>query len=473
MSEQQPQGRVRRGSLRRRLDPTLVLAIVLPVVAAVALLLTRPDAWTEGDQSPVDAPLHSQTLICPGAMRGDDGAGVTTLAAGSGGAGGSAGRVTVGGGSGSTVESTPGRVSDVPVTDGSVVLSASGADASGLVAGRGSSRPLSATDCAPPVADEWFTGLGAGPAHNSTIELTNPNDGSAVVDVEVFGHDGPADVPQLRGIAVPGHASRSFDLNKIVARLDALAIHTTVVRGQAAVAVRDRSGQLIGKSGAEEWMPPQAAPALRTLLLGLPLEGESHTLMVANGGDDQVTATVKLITPDSVLTPAQAPQVTLPPGTVQSVDLHKLLGSKVADDAFGLEVDAGGPVTASLRSVVGGDLAVTAPGASVSQPTALVLPAGPGVRSARVAIAGATHVGAVTLVSRNAHGRQLASKRVAVKPQQGAYVDLPAGTALVELRPERTAVAASVVLSGRGEAVVPFRTLVTRAEMPAVAPGLR
>ena len=480
MSEQ-PQGRVRRGTLRRRLDPTLVLAIVLPVVAVVALLLTRPDAWTQAAESPHRATLTSQTLVCPGAMRGADAVGVTALAAEAAGSGGSGGGVTVsgtgagstGGASGSSVDVSTGRLADVDAGDGSVVLSASGASAPGLVAGRGSTGPVSATDCAPPAADQWFTGLGAGPAHNSTIELTNPNDGSAVVDVDVLGRSGVADAPQLRGIAVPGHASRSFDLNKLIPRLDALAIHTTVVRGQVSVAVRDRSGQLIGTSGSEEWLPPQSAPATRTLLLGVPHEGEAHTLTLANGGDDQVTVTVKLVTPDAVLSPEQAPTVSLPPETVRAVDVEKLVDAKVSADAFGLEIDATGPVAAALRTVSGGDLAITGPGDPVDGPAALVLPSGGSVDTKHVAIGGATHVGAVTVVSRTAEGRELASKRVAVQPQQGAYVDVPAAAAIVEVRPERTAVTASAVVQGRGLAVVPFRQLVTEAEKPSVAPGLR
>ncbi|MEX0429581.1 DUF5719 family protein [Nocardioides sp. DS6] len=464
------QGRVRRGTLRRRLDLTLVLAIVLPVVAAVALLLTRPDAWTQAAQQPTEGPLRSQTLICPDAMRGADRVGLATL--------GTDGTVTTG--DGATLDVAAGRVTDARAGKGGVVLSATGASAPGLLAGRGSTGPVAATDCAPPIADAWFTGLGAGAAHNSTIELTNPNKGSATVDLSVLTRkglleeqpQGAAYAQKLRGISVPGRQTRTFDLAKVMPWTGILAVHATVVRGQAAIDVRDRSGQLVS-SGSEEWLPPQATPATQTLLLGVPHAGEAHTLTLANGGDDQVSASIKLVTPDSVLAPARAPSVTLPPQTVRTVDLSQILDASVARDAYGLEVDATGPVTASLRTVNGGDLAITGPGASVSAPTALVLPAGTGVDTKKVAIAGATHVGAITLISRTAGGRQLASKRVAVQPQQGAYVDVPAKAAIVELRPERTAVTASVLLSGRGVAVVPFRELVTATEMPAVAPGLR
>lgn len=462
----QRHSRVRRGRLGRRLDATLVLAIVLPLVAAAALLATRPDAWSQESQSPTDAPLRSQTVVCPAPMSGDDGIGVTSSSERE------SGQVEVAGSGASagTADLSPGRVTDVSAGKGEVVLSASGAVAPGLVAGRASSRPLAATDCTPPVADQWFTGVAAGPAHNSSIELTNPNAGSAVIDVTVLAPNGVMSVPELRGVAVPGHSSRSFELGKLIPRLGSLALHTTVVRGQVAVAVRDRSGQLAGSSGSEEWLPGQAAPSKRILLLGFPDKGEAHTLTLANGGDSQVTATVKLVTPTSVLSPADAPSVQVPPETVKKVELQQLLDDKVADDAYGIEVDATGPITAGLRTVSGGDLAVTAPGASLATPAALVLPEG---TDKRVALAGATGVGAVTVVSRSAAGRELASKRVAVKPQQGAVVDVPAGAALVEVRPERTAITASVLLTGHGAAVVPFRQLVMRAEVPGVAPGLR
>lgn len=469
--------RVRRGRRGGRLDATAVVAVVLVLIAAGALLLTRPDDWSEQTMSPRDATLRSATLVCPSALAGKDAVGVASASDGSGSGSGSARTVTIAGdgaGAGS-VRTVPGGVAPVAARTGGVVLTGSGPEAAGLVAGRSSRLPLAAADCPQPVGDEWFTGLSAGPDNNSSIELTNPNKGSGVVDITVVDAHGVVDEPKLRGVAVPGGASRTIDLQDLMPQGGSLAIHASVVRGQVAVDVRDRSGQVSGGTPSEEWLGGQELPARQNLLVGYPAQAQSRTLAIANPGESQVTATVKLVTPDAVLTPSGAPQVSIPPESVATVRLQDLLAQPVAKDAYGVEVDASGSVTATLRSITGGDLAETVPAGSVSGPSALVLPTGSGVRSKTVALAGASGVGAATIVSRDASGKELDSQRVALKQQQGATVDVPAGAAVVELRPERVSVKAAVVLAGRGRAgaaVVPFRELALSAQLPAVAPGL-
>lgn len=459
-------GRVRRGALARRLDPTLLLAVLLPVVVALALLGTRPAGWAQPDHAPSQAPLDSATVACPPALHDDDAVAVGSSAKAP------SGPVAVSGtgaqGSGS-VDLSDG-VADVPAGQGEVVLTASGTAAPGLAAGRGGAKPLAATDCAPPVADQWFTGLGSGGAHDSVLQLVNPNDGDAVVDVTAIGDKGPLSIPQLRGVAVPGHAARSFDLGQISARFGSMALHAVVSQGQVVASVEDKAGQLAGGFDSAEWLSAQPGPARTNRLLGFP-HGGSPVLTVANPGDDQATVTLKIVTPDAVLAPAGAPTVDVPPQTVATVSLKKMLAQPAAKDAYGVEVDATAAVTATLRTVAAGDLAVTTPSPAVDTPSALVLPA-TGVKTKQVALAGATDVGAVTVISRAADGHQLKSERVAVQPRQGDLVDLPADTALVVIVPERTSIAAAAYLSGNGAASIPFRQPATSAPVPAVGVGL-
>lgn len=462
--------RVRRGR-SGRLDLTAIVAVVVVLLTAGALLLTRPDGWTQPTAAARRTTLSSTTLVCPTALDGKDAVGVTTTTT-------RGGQVALAG-KGARADSATlvsGGAATVPARGGGIVVSASGPSATGLAAGRSSRQPLAATDCAPPAADEWFTGLGAGPIHNSSIELTNPNKGSGVIDITVIDKDGVVDVPGLRGVAVPGGSTRTIDLESLMPQGGSLAIHSTVVRGQIAVAVRDRAGQLIGGAHSEEWLAGQSVPAAQNLLLGYPKDASARSLIVANPGNDQVTATVKLVTPDSVLSPADAPQIQIPPDSVATVSLQGVMSKSVAADAYGIEVDASGPVTATLRSLSNSDLAVTVPATGLSGASALVLPTGRGVSTKTVALAGSSGVGAATVISRDADGKQLDSQRVALKQQQGATVDVPADAVVVEVRPERVSVCASMVLGGRGRdgaAVVPFRPQSTSAEVPSVAPGLR
>jgi len=450
---------------RRKPDITVVLAVLLPVVLAAFLALTRPDAWSQEAQPPERTPLASATVVCPAGL-GDGGtAGVTTLAEGG------RGEVRLPG-DGRPVDVTSGKVTPVQGA-GELSLRTRGAAAPGLLAGRGSVKPLAATDCPATASEQWFTGLGAGPKHDSVIELVNPNKGSAIVDVELFGDRGPVDAPELRGVAVPGESAQTFDLNKVIPREGVLAAHTSVVRGQVAVAVRDGSSPLAAERLDTDWLAGQREPATTAQLLGLPRRGELQELSVANAGEQQVSVTVELITPNAVLEPSGAPTVDVPPESVRTLDVRALLGKKVAEEAIGLHLEGTGPITAGLRTLVEGDPALTPTAAPVSEQTGLVLPTGPGLQTKSLALAGADAEGTVTVLARDAAGKQLASEKVKLGPGRGATLDLPRRTALVSLQPDGITVAGAVRLVGDGVAVVPFRELATSAEVPAVIPGLR
>ncbi|MFT4081131.1 MAG: DUF5719 family protein [Nocardioides sp.] len=462
-----------------RFEMTMVVAVVLVIVVAGALALDRSGSWSQPTAGPATAALSRAAVVCPptGESSGSDetatGAG-TVLAASLGGA---SGDLSVSGdgatGADQSVSVDADTPAEVEAGSGSVVLSARGDLAAGLVAGRSTRGPLAATDCGAPTAEEWFTGLGAGAVHDSTLDLTNPNSGAAVVDVTVLTRSGEVDVSSLRGIAVPGGSTRSFDLLSLLHRRGMIALHTVVTRGEVVASVRDRSTHLTGKGGSSEWLAGQEQPARSNLLLGLPDNASSSTLTIANPGENQVTATLKLVTPSAVLTPADAPEISIAPSSVVSVDLGDVLSGDAAEDAYGIEVTGSGAVTAALRTVRAGDLALTTPSAQVSARTAVLTPVGVGTK--QVLLAGATGVGVVTVVSRAADGSELDSTKVAIKQQQGAVVDVPRAAAMVEIEPRRTRVAASVLLAGRGRrgaAVVPFRELVTAAEVPSVQPGL-
>ena len=146
-----------------------------------------------------------------------------------------------------------------------------------------------------------------------------------------------------------------------------------------------------------------------------------------------------------------------------------MLAQAAKDGATGLLVEATGPVTATLRQVVGGDLSLLARGARPSaDATAVVVPPGP----KRLLLADPDAVGVATVTAYAADGKQLVQQRVELAPDTGADVALPDEAALVTLTPERTSVRAAVLLSGTGTAVVPLRELVLTGLVPDVRPGL-
>ncbi|WP_300682136.1 DUF5719 family protein [Nocardioides sp.] len=466
----------------RRLDATVVLTAALPLVIAGALALTRPDAPQILTTAPSSAALTSAEVICPGALSAKA-SGAATLALGSATDAGTTGAGTLtrapqvaqqpsGSRSAPTkVALTGQRVLTRSADTAPVVVGATGDVAPGLLGSVTTQTHLTAWDCTQPLGDQWFTGVGAGPTQASVIELVNPNQGPAIADIEVLSDEGLLSVPALRGVAVDSRRSVQLDLGALVPRTGVMALHVSVVRGQVGVAVRDRGERLTGGTTTEEWLAPQVAPAATSRLLGLQSGSGRHSLVIANPGEDQVTATVKLITADSTFAPDGLTTISVAPHTVVSTALDAVLRADKGGDAVGVEIDASAPVTSSLRSVVDGDLSFLVPGETVSEATTLLVPAG----AKKLVLAGADALGVATVVGRGADGTQLISQRVSLTPKKASVLTLPGGVRSVEVTPERTGVSGAVLITGtggaKGAAVLRLRTLQRSGAVPAVSFG--
>ena len=455
--------------MRRRFGADVVLAVVLPLVCALALLLLHPDRTQPHGEPPVETPLTSASVVCPGPLsgQGDDFLGVTTLGADPDQQ--VAGEVQVGlGPSSAPLGVRSHRVSPAPPGSGPVVVSGAGPLAPGLVAGRASSAPLAAVDCAPPQSDLWFTAAGADAIHHSVIELVNPNAGQAIADITVRAPSGVLDVPALHGVSVPGHGTSQLDLGQVVPRRGELSLEVHTSRGRLAVHVVDAFNELGDGVQAQDWLPSQPEPATSALLLGLAAGPGDRTLVLANPGPDELRATVKVVTPDSVFAPSDVEPVRVAPDSTEAVSLGDVLAQAAKDGAIGVYVEATGPVTASLRQLAGGDLSVLGPATAVKETTAAVVPKG----AKHLLLAGPDAVGVATVTAYATNGKQLSQQRVELSPGAGADVPLPDKASLVTLTPERTSVRAAVLLTGTGTAVVPLRELVTTGLVPDVRPGV-
>ncbi len=455
--------------MRRRFGADVVLAVVLPVACALALFLLQPDRGQPGGQSPVETALTSASLVCPSALPGTDAdlLGVSTLGAEPGNR--VKGDVQVGlGDAAGAVRVRSGRVSTAAPGTGPAAVTGTGDLAPGLVAGRSQSTPLAAVDCAPPVADQWFTGAGAGATHDSVLELVNPNAGRAIADVTVRGPGGVLDVPALRGVTVPGYSSTRLDLGQVVPRRGELSLEVHTGRGRLAVYVVDAYDELGSGVRVQDWLSAQAEPSQDNVLLGLAQGAGERTLVLANPGADEVRATVKVVTPTSVFSPSGLEPVRVAPDATEAVSLDDVLAQAIQDGATGVLVESTGPVTATLRQVVGGDLSLLSAAPALVTTAAAVVPAGP----KRLLLAGPDAVGVATVTAYAANGKQLDQQRIELAPDAGADVALPDDAALVTLTPERTSVRAAVMFSGTGTAVVPLRELVLTGLVPDVRPGI-
>jgi len=445
---------------RRRPSPLTLLAVVIPLLTIAALALVRPAAAPPTSYHPTDAPLDRSTAVCPARLPGADDVrlGSTGLASGE-------------------VALRIGRKDDTAtLTDGigglrersSVVVNGSGELAEGLVASR--SGAGSAVGCQPPEPERWFTGVGASAEHTSTLTLVNPDKGPAVADVTVWDGSGLLDVPALRGIRVPGGGSASFDLAAVAPHRDALALQVLVSRGRLGSSVVDVLDPVGRDKPVREWLPAQDAPAATSYLVGVATTPADRTLTLANPGDSQVRVALKLVSDESEFAPSGLEQVTLPPASVEEVDLSGVLRGRTAAGVQAVKVEATGPVTATLRSRTPSDLAFSVAGAPVAGETGIALPAG----SKRIVVTGATAPGVLTLQAWDEDGDAVVrERRVEIDPATAARLRLPDEAVLALVRFERTDAVVSLEVSDRGLSWLPMSRLETTSQVPDVRPAQR
>lgn len=354
----------RRVSLARAPKVSLltVLSVVIPLATVGALALVRPPTPQEDVRPATLVPLHSSVVVCPSLLPGAGTVGVANADSVSG----EVEAVTEG--SSTPVELNPaGRVG----TRSAVVVRAADDLAAGLVATRYGRRESGV--CQRPQPQRWFTGLGAGPEHSSVLELVNPDTGPAVVDITLHSPTGPVDAPRLRGVTVPGDSSTTVDLAAIVPTEDELAAVVTVTRGRMGVFAADSVQRLGAKSGAQDWLSPQGEPATRVRMLGLGTRGGERTLVVANPTQDEAVVELKLIGEGSEFAPAGVEELRVPPASVRPVDLTSLLAKKSSRGARGVSLTSTVPITATVRSLVDGDLAHATGAQALDDRSALVV----------------------------------------------------------------------------------------------------
>lgn len=446
----------RRAATRRqsRVNLTTVLAVVLPVLCALALFLVRPPDEVDTAAAPTRTPLTRATVVCPS---GEGDVAVTT-------AGGDVrGPVRVGD---AEAQVATGRVTSVEAGSEPVVVAGEDDTAPGLVASR--IAPDAAASCLAPSSSSWFAGVGAGAGHRSILELTNPDSGTAVADVTVYGRSGVVDAPDLRGVSVPGGTSVQLDLSSIIPRRDELSLQVVAARGRIGATVVDRFDPIGRGATVTDWLPAQAEPSTSNLLLGIgPGDGARRTLTVANGGPDEVLASVKVVTEKSVFTPNDVEDLRIPPQSTVRLTVSGAL-AEALDGATGLLVTANEPVSTSLRTYVEGDLSHAVPDPVLTGPATVLVPGG----EKQVLLAGASGVGSVEVVARSATGESLATRTIDVARDRGYVVNLPAAAAHVTVTPSRTTISGAVVTTGDGTAVVPLTQPAMNGLVPAVRPGL-
>ena len=262
---------------------------------------------------------------------------------------------------------------------GPVVARGTGASAPGMAAGMltrsgvPAIRGLLGTACVTPATDFWFVGSGAVVGQRGRVYLTDPEPAPAVVDVTLYGPDGPVDAPAGRGIAVAAGRQQVALLDALAPGVTVFAVHVHVRSGRVSAAVRDQRVAGLTPRGAD-WLPVAAPPARHQLLPGVVAgTGERHLQVVAPGESDAIVK-VRLVAESGTFAPAGLDVIEVPAGTVKDVDLAPF----AAGEAVAVSLDADVPVTAGVLDQVTAsgsdvqDVAYTAAGTPLR-------PAAPGV----------------------------------------------------------------------------------------------
>ncbi|MFH9423858.1 DUF5719 family protein [Streptomyces sp. NPDC017529] len=221
----------------------------------------------------------------------------------------------------------------------------------------GSGRGLLGLTCAAPDTDFWFPGVSTDKDRQDYVHLTNPDTTPAVVDLDLRGKEGSLKSASGENITVPPHSTVPVLLSTLTGTpTPDAALHVIAREGRVGASVQAADAKLGG-----DWLPAAADPAPGAVLPGIPADATSVRLVAVAPGRSDADLTVRLATPNGLITPAGVETLHVKSGMTASVDLKDVTkgeaGSLVLTPADG----SGAPVAAALRVVRGkGDKQETA-----------------------------------------------------------------------------------------------------------------
>lgn len=369
------------------------------------------------------------------------------------------------------VELTPGGRLDVPVGGvvtapravGPLVLTGDRAAATGLFAGFLDDRGAAGTgvgSCRAPRSSWWFAGAGATASHRSTVFVTNPDQGPAVVDVRLYGTDGPVDAPAGRGLTLAAGASLRLPLEEVAPGQEELTVEVRTSQGRVVAALRD---VVAGRAGTgQEWVAAVERPEPSVELLGAPADAQRRTLLVTNSGEDQALVTVQVVTAAGAFIPVGLDEVSVAPGSVTVLDL----GDVVAEEVAAVRLSSSAELVGVMRSRRGGDVAHATGTPGLSGPAVVLTHETRG----SVQLVAGEEGASVAVRAYDARGGVVAQDVRVVRPSTVAAWPVPADAAYVVVEPRAGTVSAALVHGGAGLAVQPFVELPVSETRPAVLP---
>jgi len=419
-------------------------AAVLVVLLAAGLVLVAQPASQQTTTAPAGAravPVEHAGLVCPetGPDEPQSVAAAATATPLKGGA--------RGGGSAALVSTGPRRVGVLRARAASwsgqgaklgqgVRVEADGALAAGLGAATSAvyddkSRGLATGACLSPGSHQWFVGAASTTQRSGVLRLANPTPGVAVVDLSVYGPKGPVDAAGAQGLAIGPGEQTSLRLDNLATGTHPLAVEVTTRQGQVAASLTDTRRDVLEPAGVD-LLPAAAEPSRTTVLTGVPVQGEEHTLAVANPGASPAVVDVEILGPRGPFTPTSLSSLQVPAEAVGETAVP----TKALDgDVVGLRLTSDQPVTAGLLTASGSPLSDHTFAASVPATSALTAtPVLPGLHG-RLVLSGAGRTAAIVDVTTfSERGSRLDRRTLDVAGGQTRAVPVPGGAGSVQVR---------------------------------------
>jgi len=359
---------------------------------------------------------------------------------------------------------------DAPARGGAVAVTATGGAAVGRTTFQVDSADgagLAVQECPAPHARWWFTGGGAGLDHQSRLVMANLDPGPAVVDVVVHGPDGVAEDIATRGITIAPGETRTVELVEVAPQADELAVHVEASRGRVVAGLADAFATEPAAEPGQEWVPFQAETARTLRLAPLPRRADRRTLVLANPSEREALVDVEVAGESGSFAPAGAEQVRVPAESVVTADLSDAVGR----DASAVVLSSQVPVTATVRSSLGSDIAYASAAPSLEGPAAAVLGQD---AQAEVQVTAGAKGGAASATAYSANGEEVDSTELEVPPTATVGWRPKGKAAYVVVTPGRGDLTGGVSVAGdAGVAQVVLRPLPIVLEQPVVVPVVR
>lgn len=230
---------------------------------------------------------------------------------------------------------------------------------------------LAATSCGSASNDWWFSAVDTSVGATSRLVLSNPTRAVSVVDLAMFGYNGPIAPAGARGITVAPFSERSLDLSRFAPGSSGLTVNAHASRGSVVAAVLTTKRRRVTVAGSE-WVSPSAGPRNQVVINPAPpMEADTpgggrnapggagnappsdgkQRLVLTNTSGRQALAHVRVFDSSGTFTPTELADVRIEPGSVVAEDLVPITQGQAA----GVLVTSNVAVTGAITTTTSAD----------------------------------------------------------------------------------------------------------------------